>query len=258
MGFALSAVRWRLLIRACGADATLKYLIASYFVSCFFSNLMPSTIGGDAYRAYDACRIGLRIPTSVSIILVDRFLGLSVLVLFAFIALMCSSVLSDSLPYLTTAVIVGLGGMVFIVWLIFFPPKWLQHLFADAKFRIGQKLHIVFQALFAFQGQRLVLFKSIGWSVVLQTTVVVEHYLIASALGIPIGLSAFFLITPVAIMITVLPISINGIGIREYAYVLFFGAFAIGKPEALAFVWAAFSLVVLQGLVGGVVYALRP
>ena len=54
-----------------------------------------------------------------------------------------------------------------------------------------------------------------------------------------------------------LPISINGIGLRESVFVFFFSAFGVVKYQAIAFAWLAYGLVILQGLLGGIVYALR-
>ena len=54
-----------------------------------------------------------------------------------------------------------------------------------------------------------------------------------------------------------LPASINGIGMREGIFIFAFASFGITKPEAIAFAWIVYGLILLTGLSGGVVHALR-
>ena len=257
IGYFLSAARWRVLLRACGADTSLLFLVGSYSVAFFFNNLLPSTIGGDAYRAYDSCRLGQSKSNALSIIFVDRFLGLLVLMLFALFALMACRELISTIPYLSVWVALVTTGMIMFLWMIFFPPDWLPSLFANSKIPFSCQLNTVFQALFIFKGQPYVLLKALGISVLLQANAVIQNYLIAVALKLPVQFSVFFLIIPIATIITMLPISINGIGIRENVYVFLLSALAVMKPDALAFVWIAYAMVLLQGVIGGVVYTLR-
>ena len=54
-----------------------------------------------------------------------------------------------------------------------------------------------------------------------------------------------------------LPVSINGIGLREGVFVFFFSAYGIGTVEAVAFAWVALGFVILQGIMGGILFATR-
>src|SRR5829696_3019403 len=83
LGYLASVRRWRLLIRAQGGDAALPFLVRSFLVGVFFNNLLPSTIGGDAVRAMDTARTGVGRAAAVAIVVVDRFIGLLALMLFA-------------------------------------------------------------------------------------------------------------------------------------------------------------------------------
>ncbi len=94
-------------------------------------------------------------------------------------------------------------------------------------------------------------------SVVFQAATVIHYYLIAAALNLPISLLAFFVIVPLAIIIMMLPVSINAIGLREGAFVFFFASYGVSTERAVAFAWLVYGTVLLLGIVGGVVYALR-
>src|SRR6185436_11317690 len=100
LGYWASVSRWRLLIRSQGGDATFGFLARSFLVGVFFNNLLPSTIGGDAIRVYDTSRAGVGRAAAVEIVVVDRFIGLLALMLFAGVGLLFSSRLTDRMPAL--------------------------------------------------------------------------------------------------------------------------------------------------------------
>lgn len=257
IGFTLSAYRWRLLLRAQGADASILFLIKSYIVSVFFNNFLPSTIGGDAVRAYDSWRLGKSKSGAVAVIFVDRFLGLLALMLFALAALLVTDELTANIPFLYLWVLLGVTGMLVVVWLIFMPSRRVAALMANIRLPFWQKVQRLFEAFLAFQGRKDALVGALGLSLLLQANVVVHYYFIAKALALPVPLYSFFLIIPLVSVIMMIPVSINAIGLRENAFVFFLAAFGVLKPEAVAFAWVAYGLVLLQGVLGGIVYALR-
>ena len=256
-GYLFSAFRWRLLLRSRGSDSSIMFLMISYLVGAFFNNLLPSTIGGDVYRAYDSYRLGQSKSSALAVVFVDRFLGLLALMVFALLALLSANKLTENIPYLFVWILFGTLSMLAFVWLIFWPPKWLPGLIANLTLPFGNKINGIIQAFLDFDGQRTVLIKAFLWSVLLQANVILHYYLIAKSLGLPIPFLSFFLIIPLATVITMLPISVNGIGVRENIYIFFFASFAVTKPEAIAFAWIAYGVLLLQGVMGGIIYAFR-
>ncbi|NER32087.1 MAG: flippase-like domain-containing protein, partial [Symploca sp. SIO1C4] len=83
LSYYIRSHRWRLLLRAQGVNASIPDLLKSYMVGIFFSNFLPSTLGGDAVRVYDAWQLGASKSRAVATVIVDRFLGLLGLMLFA-------------------------------------------------------------------------------------------------------------------------------------------------------------------------------
>ena len=67
----------------------------------------------------------------------------------------------------------------------------------------------------------------------------------------------FFLIVPVVTVILMMPIFINGIGGRETAYIFLLGQFGVSSAQAIAFSWIGFGMLLIQGVAGGIIYALR-
>lgn len=263
VGFYISALRWRILLKTQGVKSSVPFLIQSYMVSAFFNNLLPSIVGGDAVRVYDSWRLGKNKANALAVVFIDRFLGLVALMLFALCGLLVVDQLSASLSLPLLPLWMGLGflGMLLVIWTIFFPSGkiliWLQGIRLPGWKKLENILDKIVTTFLVFKGQKKALLSSLWLSILLQTNVVLCYFLLAEALNFDIPLANFFLIIPLAIFIMMLPISINGIGLRESVFVFFFSAFGVVKYQAIAFSWLAYGLVILQGLLGGIVYALR-
>jgi glycosyltransferase 2 family protein len=251
LGYWSSVSRWRLLIRSQGGDAPFWFLVKSFAVGIFFNNLLPSTIGGDAMRAYDTTRSGVGRASAVAIIVVDRFVGLLALMLFAGVGLFLSGHLTDEVPALFGWVAGGAVAMSLVAALLFLPSRRAPDLLS----RLGPRFKKVSDAIFAFQGKGSVLAKAFGYSVFLQTLVVLNAWLLAKALHVPIPLPTYFLIVPLAVFLMMIPVSINAIGVRENVWAFFFAAFGVASAKAVALAWLDYGLVLIHALAGGVIYA---
>ena len=259
LGYWSSVSRWRLLIRSQGGDATFWFLVKSFAVGIFFNNLLPSTIGGDAIRAYDTSRSGVGRAAAVAIVVVDRFLGLLALMLFAGVGLLLSYLwsghLTDEVPELYGWVAGGAAVMGLIAALLFLPWSRPSRLAPDLLARLGPRFEKVSAAVFAFQGKGAVLAQAFAWSLFLQTLVVLNGWLLARALHVPIALPHFFLIVPIAVFVMMIPVSINAIGVRENVWAFFFAAFGVASAKGVAVAWLDYGLVLIHALVGGAIYA---
>jgi hypothetical protein len=91
----------------------------------------------------------------------------------------------------------------------------------------------------------------------LQANVVAHYWCVAQALELGVAPGAFLVIVPVATVLLLLPVSVNGIGAREAVFTVLLAQEGVGAAEALAFSWLAFGTVLAQGVIGGVVYAAR-
>ncbi|NEO30243.1 MAG: flippase-like domain-containing protein [Symploca sp. SIO3C6] len=263
LSYYIRSHRWRLLLRAQGVNASIPDLLKSYMVGIFFSNFLPSTLGGDAVRVYDAWQLGASKSRAVATVIVDRFLGLLGLMLFAVGSLLFAQQLGVHLPSLQLWLLLGAMLVFLLVWMLLVPSRQMVKLIIKMRLplwqNLQQKLINIIKAFLVFRNYQAVLSMSLGLSLMVQISVIVHYYLIAKALNLPVTLQIFFLIVPLVTVIMVLPISINGIGLRENAFVLLLGTFASGisRPEAIAFSWLAYGIVIIQGLLGGIVYALR-
>lgn len=111
VGYVITAFRWRTLIRVQGGDAPIFFLVRSFMVALFFNNFLPSTVGGDVVRMYDSWRLGNSKSDAVTVVLVDRFLGVIVLLWFALLALIFDEAVAGAVPFIGVWVAASLAGI---------------------------------------------------------------------------------------------------------------------------------------------------
>ena len=117
VGYVIAAFRWRTLIRVQDGDAPIFFLVRSFMVALFFNNFLPSTVGGDVVRMYDSWRLGNSKTDAVTVVLVDRFLGVIVLFCFALLALVFDETVAGEVPFITAWVTAGLAGVGIATWI---------------------------------------------------------------------------------------------------------------------------------------------
>jgi len=259
VGLAIAVARWRLLLRTQAPPPPWRFLLQSYLVAVFFNNLLPSTVGGDASRAYDCYRASGGSHQAVSSVVVDRLLGLLVLMLFALIGLPFATGFTEHLPTLATWLQFGLVGLLAVVGLIFLGRASfrLHALLPHLPPRLVQAIAPVWSAFGSYGGQWRTLLNAFALSVLLQANVVLFFILVAWALRLEVPAQSFFLIVPLATFVTMLPVSINGIGLRENALAAMLAWYGVAVADAVALAWLVYLGSLMFGLAGAIVYALR-
>jgi len=259
VGYYITAWRWRILLSAQGVVAPIAYLYQSFMVAIFFNNLLPSTIGGDLSRMYDSWRLGHRKGDAVSVVLMDRLLGMSALLLYALAAISWSAHVRQRMPMLLPFMILVCVTIAVVLALVFGKNRFgtALRLWCARIPVLSKATEAIATTLGAFRSNSSMLYQALGLSLLLQLNVIVHFYVIAQALDIEIAFPAMFVIVPISIVVMMTPISINAIGVREVVFVYLFAVFGVADSQALALAWLAFVFVVLQGVLGGAVFMLR-
>lgn len=261
VGPMVSAARWSGLLAALGVRPSFAYLYRSILVSQFFKQILPSTIGGDAVRARDAWKAGASVSAALTSVLLDRLLGLLVLVVFVAVALALSAEIGTRIPGVWIFIAAGLVGLVGVMAVMILPSVAPERLFARAvavlPHQIAHRLTKVSRALLAYRSKYSVLSRAMVLSIFLQAKVVLFYFALAMSLNISISFWNFFIIVPIATFVMMTPISINGIGLREGVFIFLLGLWGVDTETALAFAWLEYGTFLLFAVVGGVVYALR-
>jgi uncharacterized protein (TIRG00374 family) len=261
VGYYASSFRWQILLAAQNRKVPVSYLVQSYAVAMYFNNILPSTIGGDVVRAYDTWRHGVPKSKSITIVIVERFLGLLALLAFAVVAIFVASDFTDKIPNLTYIVLGVFALMVLATVFIFMNQRLvtkLGMLFDKPGLKLFKKQGKKFADAFKeFRGKGKALFWAMILSFVLQINVIVHYWLISEALGMEITLTKYLFIIPIALFVMMIPVSINAIGLRENLYVFFLIPYGATVAECVAFSWVAYGMILMLGIFGGVLLAFR-
>lgn len=250
-----SAVRWRLLAEPLGFHRPLRQFLGFYFVGMFFNLLLPTSVGGDVVRAwYLDGGSGRKLPAFLSVF-VDRFSGLVILLGLACIAdLLCPVTLPSwiGLSVWGTAAC-ALLGLLCLPRLSRCAER--KHLHRGAP-RIGLRALTlsVSDSLALLFGRRRLLLSTTGLSLLVQGVNVMLFWLIALAIDAPVPASYCGIVVPMVTLLTLLPVSLNGMGVREGGMVLFLAPLGIPSATALSLTFLWFSVSVAASLVGAAVY----
>jgi uncharacterized protein (TIRG00374 family) len=257
---AVSTWRWRLLLRAQGFPAPLRRLSASYLVAAFFNNFLPSNIGGDVIRVRDSSRLTGSTTTSVAVVAIDRILGLGALWLLALGAFVVGGAAVRHLAG-ARVVLLALGAAFATVAYVFFRPGTAGRVVGASGLRrvplVREKFEIVQSAVNVYRHRLPALLLALAASVGLQALLVWYYYAVALALGVPLTLSACFLMVPLCTLVQTLPVSFNGWGLRESLFIVYFGQVGLPRESALAVSLVGAGLIVVLSLSGAVVWLSR-
>ena len=259
LGNLISGYRWQLLLTTQDIHIPLKTLISSLLVGRFFNNFLPSTIGGDIVRVYDTSKYSKNTAVSMTAILIERLTGFLALLLIAAFALVFGfHTIGDTF---LLWVLIGFFSLILLLFLGLFNATLSRQIRRIFDFRglsrIKGKIDKVYQALNLYKSKRKDLLVTFLLGLALQVAAVAHYYLIGLALGLNVSMLYFFIIIPLILLILLLPVSINGIGVRENAYVLFFGKIGVEGSISIALSWLAFGMILIIGIIGGVIYAAR-
>lgn len=245
-----SSWKWSMLLNALGVRVRLIQLYVLYEIGGFFGNVLPTNVGGDVVRATSLARATARYGESVSSIFVERYTGLAALVLMALVSVPLNLDLSLD-PRVIGSVAFATGGYIVLLVLVvnpnYLPWLWRRPLPGPASRLLGKIQG--FQAdVRAYRNHPRVLFKALLVSLLWNVGATLNVYLSARALGGDVSFAGLLVTVPLILTITMVPISLGGIGLSEWAYMFAFTQIGVGAPLGLS---VALLLRVKSILTGG-------
>ncbi len=254
----LMAYRWVLLL--CIVEPSERPPLAAvmriFFVSTFVGTFLPASIGGDAVRAYSLAQLKVRGGDAVASVLMDRILGVASILVMALVGLTLVRDLASN--WTVVAALAVAGGVCLATLLLIFSPRaataasaLMAHLPAALR-HAGQRVLESIRRYAAYHGQ---LANVLACSIAVQALRIVQAYYLGRGLGIDIAVTTYFAFIPLILLVMLLPITFNGIGTSQAAFVWFFAR--VGVPAAAAFALSVLfvALGIVGNLPGGILYA---
>ena len=242
----VSAYRWQLIMHNLNFGQSVSFYWRSYFKASFFNQGLPTSIGGDAIKVLDVAGQGFRKRDALYGIMLDRITGLAALMWLNLAAYLINpNLLPSPIYHLTLLLVVGsLVGFVAV--------SSLRHLpWFDAYPRLRIVITISERLHQSFLNNRILL---IGSSLLIPILAILSIFMIGSALGLRYNLVTYFIIVPPAILLTIIPVSLAGWGIREGTLVALFSLIGADKATILAMSILYGLMQIIVSLPGFIIY----
>lgn len=256
----VSVWRWNRLLRAQHVEVERKTLTNSIWVSMFFNNFLPSNIGGDVVRIADTAPAAGSKTLATTVILVDRVLGLSALVIIASSGALVASLRGVHIPgarwlWLVTAI--GAVAAIFVIAI----PQLVSHVLMPVRALkrewLNERAQRLEDAVIKFRNAPSALVGAFFGALVVQMTLVAFYLLTAEGLSVPLPIFLGAVLIPVSLVVQMAPVSINGFGVREAVFAFFFRRFGLPTDAAVALSLVSTGMVMGLSLVGGFLFMRR-
>ncbi len=250
---------WGRLLALQGVEISFPRLAAYYFVGLFFNNFLPANIAGDLARISAARGHSGRAAPVFSATLMDRMLGALAVGTLGLVAILVAW------PWfhdpVIDAVVVGLFVFSLLMYLAVFRRDLLRAV--EWPFRalhlhgLEGRIARLMDELHGYRDQSTKLAGLLAFGALIQVMRVFMHLSVARALGLRVPAGAIFVLVPILACVVMLPISLNGIGVREGASVILFRLVGLSGGQAISFQLLTWVLAVIVSLLGGVIFVMR-
>ena len=247
---ALGALRWGVVLRVLGGRLSAVKIMMLYYIGAFFATVLPGLVGGDAVRVWCTVKAGERLPVSLNSVMLERAAAvLSLAVLVAVTEPLLMAKVPDLpgawvFPLLSVA---GFGG-VFVLSILDRLPESLRHWRAvrALSYLAADTRRVAFHGKTAFASFFSALLGNVNLSLVM--------WALARGLDIPVSVVDCLVLVPPVFLLTTLPISVAGWGVREAAMVTAFGFVGVTESSSLVLSIVFGVLNMVTAIPGGIAF----
>jgi uncharacterized membrane protein YbhN (UPF0104 family) len=238
-----SARRWQLYARDLGFEQTLPQYCAYTIIGMFFGLVLPTLVGGDVMRVWYLNGQSGRKWAAIASVFLERVNGLAILILTACVGVLIAPI---ELPWWIVGSVWGSAACA-CLGLAAVPilQRW-QRLSAERR----EQLRMVGALLRAPR----TLIESSLLSFLVQAVAVLLVWCLGVGLGLDVPIAYYCVVVPMVSLLMMLPISVNGMGVREGGMVLFLLPLGVEESAALTLAFLWFTAGVAVSLMGGLVY----
>lgn len=241
-GQIVSARKWMILSQRLKFENSFKRYLNLYFLGMFYNIFLPTNIGGDIIKVIklnDKKTFGIK--RAVISVLADRITGVCVLVffiLFGFLFYTNIMIINIVNIGIILASLLGLAAFVYIV----------KH-----ENIIPEKYKNIYDLVLSLC-EKVVILKITFWSLLFHLFLLFIHCCVAQMYNLNIPFSYYLLLYPITAIVASLPLSINGIGLKEFVYVYMLKAFNIDTSTAILFAMTFNMIVLFASTLGFIPY----
>jgi glycosyltransferase 2 family protein len=255
------AWRWQLLLDARALHEPLRWLTGLYFVGYAAGQLLPTGLGGDAWRIVEHSR---RRPGRggevAAAVLLERVIGAAGTLVLVAIGLVAAIGRYDGVQFLVWVELVSValvGAGLFLLFSVRVRRRlgWLRGV--TAHLRIEGHARSLYEAMHSYRERPRVVGAVMGATVVFQLMRILAIWLCAEAVGLSLSPLVFVILGPLLFLVMMIPFTINGLGVREAFFVVFLARFEIAADPAFAVGFLFFTVTIATALPGALILLWR-
>lgn len=256
---ALMAYRWVVLL--CTIDLASRPPLTSvmriFFVSTFVGTFLPASVGGDAVRAYSINQLNVHGGDAVASVFMDRMLGLASILVMALVGLALARDLAGNVAILISLALAAAASALTLLMVFHAGAAGLAAA-AIARVRptVRHPAQRVLESIRRYARFHHQLVNVLMCSIAVQVLRIIQAYCLGRSLGIDAPLGVYFAFVPLILLVMLLPITVNGIGTSQAAFVWFFARAGVAPAAAFALSVLFVALGIVGNLPGGLLYAL--
>ena len=255
-----SVQRWRLILQNFEIWTGFVPLAKLRFIGSFFNLFLPTGIGGDFIRAYYLSRHERReMSTVLTTLLLERSGGLCALLLIGTLssALSGLKILGSPIVGLFFLLLVGYAlanVFIFHYWIHAQIAARLKKWHFDS---VETKLRLIYEGLQTLARNGKAMSGTLSLSLLIQFSSILIMWLLAQGIGVSTPFATFLVFIPLINLTIMIPLTINGIGLRESAYYLLFSQVGLAAEMSVSLSLLSFLAHLFVGLPGALFYLLH-
>lgn len=252
----LSTLRWHILLKRFSDRVAFLESLKWTFLSHFFNTFLPGNVVGDVLRGVKIKNKEIGYSEGLASSVLDRVCGLITFMTMAVFGIIVGFLVLDNKLILFVAAGFIAAGAVFFTLIMH--EELLERLRPFPKLYefVSAKLQKFIESLHYYKHEKTFFIKAMAISVVMSLLNCLGFYLIATALGGHVPAIYFVLFIPIVNIISHVPVTHAGLGLREGIFVYIFTQMGLSEPQALGTSLIFYATVLLMGAVQGAGYYL--
>jgi len=262
LALAARSLKWQFILKRMGIRIPFWRLMEVYTISYWFSTFLPGSLGGDIYKVYDIARATDKKIRPILAVIIERLTGVLALLALTVVALL---LYQNELPIPGWLLPLTIGGAVIatmglLAVLLFFEPLWRA---ANRILPVTQKIvkpekiaHLV-EVSMELRNNRRLFIEAVLLGIMVQVLVLLAYYLMARSISDQISLYYFFTLYPMVEIASMIPVSINGMGVREGLTVFSMQYYQITPAVSMSMGIMFRLIAIILAIIGGILLLRR-
>ena len=251
----LAAWRLKIILSITSFKTEINDLTKDYFISFFLNLFLPTSVGGDVSRGFYLTNYGVDKKNAVSAIVLERFLGLSVIFLFpSFLLLTFGNYPQELAPY--CEFILATSALMILSTILLFTgatPYLLEVISRILPVKISELTSKTYNTIKPYGISKGQLTKAFILSFLFQGAgIYATHLIINSVIDLPFIVSS--IIICILLVVTILPISVGGFGVREGTFIYLMSLVNVPEETSLLISILMVMHLLIQGCFGAILY----